>query len=168
MYNAMRWVNLLLVLGTFLVYLSPYIPPHVFFPLVFPGLLFPWLILANALFFVFWLIVHDRYFLFSLGVIVLGFAEVSSIIGRPWGQLNHNDSNELTLVTFNMRRLEPFDNKQQVVSPDVLTEVLGSYNADIICLQEVPSTQKKQDKIRAAFARNLGMGFSSMSASKSL
>ena len=95
----MRWINLLLVLGTFLVYLSPYIPPHVFFPLVFPGLLFPWLILANALFFVFWLIVRDRYFLFSLGVIVLGFAEVSSIIGRPWGQLNHNDSNELTLVT---------------------------------------------------------------------
>ena len=132
------------------------------------GLLFPWLILANALFLVFWLIVRDRYFLFSMGVIILGFAEVSSIIGMPWGQLNHDDSSELTLVTFNMRRLEPFHNKQQTVNSDVLTEILGAYNADIICLQEVPSTYKEQEQIRAAFTKNLAMEFTSMSASKSL
>jgi len=50
-----RWLNVLLILTTFVAYLSPYISPTTFWPVSIFGLAFPILFLLNFLFFLYWI-----------------------------------------------------------------------------------------------------------------
>ena len=77
----MRWMNVILILATFAAYLSPYINPIQFWQFSFFGLIYPWLLLANVLFVVFWILKKNKYALFSIGCIILGWGQVTSFVG---------------------------------------------------------------------------------------
>ena len=74
-------MNVLVILSTFLAYLSPYVNPTHFWQFSFFGLIYPWLLLTNLLFVFFWLIKKKKNFLLSLGCILLGWNHVTSFVG---------------------------------------------------------------------------------------
>ena len=101
------------------------------------GLLYPVLLLGHGLFIIFWLLRFNRYFLFSLITILIGYTHFLGIIGINSGAFNSEDliNNSIRVTTFNSLSLvdktiyRPYDTVQW-------ENLLEQTNPDIICLQE--------------------------------
>ena len=96
----MRWLNILLIFTTFIAYLAPFISPATLSVFSFFGLLYPWLILSNVLFILFWWYKKDWYALFSLGCLLIGFNYLSTFIGLNTEE--NKNPNSLKVVTYNL------------------------------------------------------------------
>ncbi len=163
----LRWINLFLVLGLLVVYVAPFVPPQTFWPLVFPGLFFPWLLLANVLFLIYWLLRKQwKIALLPAGVLLLGFGHVRSLVGLPAPVKASSD--QLTVVTYNIHRMYPYYGDADHATADQLAGQLMRYKPDLICLQEMPSSGRSQRAIAQAFAKKLDLPHASIKASKSL
>lgn len=165
----LRWTNLFLVLGLLVVYVAPFVPPQAFWPLVFPGLFFPWLLVANVLFLIFWLLRKQwKIALLPAGALLLGFGHVRSLVGWPAQGSAEASADQLTVVTYNIHRLYPYYGDSDNVSADQLAGHLVRYQPDLICLQEMPSSDRSQRAIARAFAKKLDLPYAEIKGSKSL
>lgn len=138
-----RRINALLIIVTFLAYLSPYINPAVFWPTTFLGLAYPWLLLGNILFVLFWLWREKWYFLYSLGCILLGWVHLTNFIGFSFESIPPKQENELTVMSFNAYGFRYFYGKNpKYRTPYSKYSILDFYdfikkeNIDVLCLQE--------------------------------
>ncbi len=77
----MRWMNVLVIFATFFAYLAPFANPARFWPFSFFGLIYPWLLLTNILFVLYWSILKKKYLVLSLGCILMGWGHVKSFVG---------------------------------------------------------------------------------------
>ena len=136
-YSYLRWANAILILCTFLAYLSPYIHPATFWLLSFFGLIFPWLLLFNFLFLLFWLFLREKYFLLSLGCILMGWGNMKTIIGIN-GREAASEST-LHVMTINTHSLRDKENKNKKLGIDDMKQFTRFEQVDILCLLEFPS-----------------------------
>lgn len=138
--TILRWANLLLILATFLAYLSPYINPDQIWVFSFFGLAYPLLLLFNILFVLFWMLFKDRYFLFSLGCIVMGLGAMHGFIGLNFSSENPAE-NDITVMSFNMRDLLDLKRLKgpqlEQKSYEFLRYLNSAGEIDILCGQEI-------------------------------
>ena len=146
-FRYLRWLNVILILVTFLAYLSPYVHPSTFWPPSFFGLIFPWLLLANFLFVLTWVSLRQRYFLFSLGCILMGWGNVKSIVGIH--SSNPVIESSIRVMTFNTRSIRDKDNSNQKLSIEELKQFTQLEKVDILSLQEFPSGQGNKPHMNA-------------------
>jgi hypothetical protein len=90
-----------IILLTFLAYLCPEINPKVFPWLSFAGTGFPWLLIANVMMLGFWLWRWDRYALYHLGIIVLGWQYIERFVGTNLDKNNVPES-AIAITTHNL------------------------------------------------------------------
>lgn len=130
MEKVLRWLNLLLVVVTFIAYASPYInPSHIWFFSII-GMAYPWLLLFNLCFIFGWLLTKKWYFLFSVGCILMGWNHFQSFVG-----INNSTSaleKELTVMSFNA--MSYYKMKGDIL--ESFSQTLAQLNPDIICMQE--------------------------------
>ncbi len=135
-------LNLLAVFGIFLAYLSSYIPPASFSMLPFAGLAYPYILVLNLIFILFWLISKKRFALISIVAILLGWSQMgrlvrinSSSVENPGIQrtkvLSYNIQNFLNVNAANTKYVNDFSNEKNII------EFIKTQNADIVCLQEM-------------------------------
>jgi len=74
-------MNVLVIFATFFAYLAPFVNPARFWQFSFFGLIYPYLLLTNILFVIYWSVLKKKYLLFSLGCILLGCGHVTSFVG---------------------------------------------------------------------------------------
>lgn len=141
MLKLLRWLNIILVLITLISYLAAWVNPKTFWPLSFFALPFPWLLLANILFMVFWAFIKKYQALLSLGCIALGWTHLTSFVG-----LNLPGSPAeaaLTIKTFNAYGFR----KEAVTGKRYTAEEMPRYfpaqGIDVLCLQEFPTYYPK-------------------------
>ncbi len=138
-YNTLRWANVLLILITLVSYLSPYISPVLFWPISFLGLAYPWLLLANVLCVMGWLILKNRYFLFSLGCIIIGWGHLSNFIGFSSTGDTLNTS-AVKVMTYNIQalnRLRTGNRERSLKKRAAFLRFMKENNPiDILCTQE--------------------------------
>ena len=99
MEKTLRWLNLLLILITFLSYLSPFIDPAFLWFFSLLGMGYPWLLLFNMIFVLIWLFKKHWYCIFSLGCIFVGFNHFQSFIGL--NEIQPNEQAEIKVMTLN-------------------------------------------------------------------
>jgi len=130
MEKTLRWLNLLLLFITFISYLSPFVDPSSFWFFSFFGMAYPWLLIANIIFVLFWLSSKKWYFLFSLGCIFVGQSHFQSFVGL------HNDlpaqEAEITIMTFNSMSYRKIKGATRVK----FKELLATHSPSIIAIQE--------------------------------
>ena len=97
----MRWTNVLVIFATFFAYISPFVNPINFWQFSFFGLIYPWLLLANLLFVGLWIFRKKKYFLFSLGCILIGWGHVISFVGLNFGG-ETTVENSITVASYNI------------------------------------------------------------------
>jgi exonuclease III len=139
MTKLIKWANLFLIFLTLLSYLSPFVSPYIFWPLSFVGLLYPWLLLSNFIFIIYWGIQKDRYLLFSLITLGIGWGYLTSFIGLNNGNIDKNA--QLKIVSYNVNNLKSLWNKKDTIRykkahaafPFFKQKVEG---VDIFCAQE--------------------------------
>lgn len=98
--QLMRWLNVSVILLTFLSYLAPITNPNAFWPLAFLGLGFPMLLIANILFVLWWAFRRHWYAFFSVGCLLMGWSHVQGALTLHFGGALKPEvtKNELTLI----------------------------------------------------------------------
>lgn len=140
LYKLMRWGNVLLILVTFLAYLSPFINPESFSWINIVGTAYPWLLLANVIFVVLWLVLKNRYALFSIACILLGWNHLTGFIGVnvSSGNLTEKTFRVVTFNTSGLKFLAAKDTLKHLQNiKDFVNTLHQEGNIDILCLQEV-------------------------------
>lgn len=140
LYNILRWFNVLLIFLTFLAYLSPYINPESFSWLNIIGTAYPWLLLANVLFVILWAFLKNKYFLFSLCTILMGWSHLSRFIGFNFSTTEAT-ANSIRVASFNTSGLGYLADEDTLKHWQHVNNLVGFLNQkgslDILCLQEV-------------------------------
>lgn len=147
----MRWLNILLILTTFIAYLAPQVSPNTFSPFAFFGLLYPWLVLGNLLFIFFWAYRKDWYALFSIGCLLLGMNYLPTLFGTNFDEKELSGTTKI--VSYNLYGLRGWDKKSGWVYGNQLGEFKKQKaafgNVKIFAGQEM--SENLAEKIGATF-----------------
>ena len=127
-------LNFLVILALLISYLAVYIPPDKFWIPSFFGLAFPFFVVANILFIVFWVIFKPKFLLFSLISVLIGWGFVNRYV-----QFSGKSTNKegIRVVSYNVQNFAGKTLADQKASANKIQEFLNEKNADIICLQEI-------------------------------
>lgn len=153
-------INSLAVLGLLLSYLSLFVSPEHNWLLPFLGLVYPYLLLANVLFFLYWLFRLRLYLFLSLITILIGW----NIIWRTvqveisTDPLPHGES--FRVMTYNVRNMS----NNNMLLPDLqvrdaIVRRLKDNDPDILCLQEFESIGLDPESFIRFMSQYLGLPY---------
>ncbi len=146
--KILRLLNYVLAGGLLLTYISVYISPELFWPMAFLGLVFPFLLVANILFVIYWITKKKRLFLLSLIVLLMGINPISHIYQVDFSgnkrQENLESGKEITIMSYNVRVFNLFGNNKFGEEQKKLFAFLRKKDPDILCFQEFYINEKKQ------------------------
>jgi endonuclease/exonuclease/phosphatase family metal-dependent hydrolase len=134
-------LNFITICGLLAAYLSNYIPPSMFSWFAFAGLIYPFFLISNLIFVVFWLITRKRYALISIIAILIGWNQLGRFI-RIFPKNEKPKTESVKVMTYNIQNffnknisstkyIENFKNREKII------DFIEAQNADIICLQEM-------------------------------
>ncbi|WP_299437355.1 endonuclease/exonuclease/phosphatase family protein [uncultured Aquimarina sp.] len=129
------FINSLVAFALLMSYLLPYISPQTFPLLSVLSLTVPILIVINALFLLYWVILLKRKMLLSLIVLILGISHVSSLY-KLRGKSSNEINDTLSLFSFNVHAFNRFKWIDSDVIPKDISKLVKDENPDIFCVQE--------------------------------
>jgi len=145
-------LNLLAVGGLICAYLAPYVDPRDNFIFALFGLLYPWLLLANMLFGIIWLIMWKRYAWISLIAILAGWNQLHAMAAWNSGERILTPGNNISLISYNVHGfLGPQDETRQIRSE--VTEYLAEEHPDLLMLQEFKVREKETGPVLRAMSK---------------
>lgn len=130
--------NTLVIIALLLAYLSNHVSPSVIWALPFFGLIYPYLILLNAAFIIFWAVRKRWYFLFSLVAILSGWNHLSRTFRISDGGDFQDGVHYIKLTSYNVKNLS--NDNVDLVNKDIRRRIIGYLNStgsDLLCLQEL-------------------------------
>ena len=128
-------LNIVLVLCTFLAYISPEVHPHVS---RIPGMLslfFPVLFFLNLFTILFWLSFGKWYALISLVSLAIGYPRIRNFI-QPGIHTQSTEEQTLRLATYNIFSFHKVNPREGTAEQVVLQMIKDLGDPDILCLQE--------------------------------
>ena len=140
-----RFHKLFLVLNIIFVvllvgsYLGGLISPKKFWPLAFFPLLYPYLIIVNIAFIIFWAIQLRKLAFLSLVSILIGYSNLGKLFqyGNEKIDLENSHQNKyLKVMSFNVRVFDLYNWKHNTETRNKIIEFIQSENPDIINFQE--------------------------------
>jgi endonuclease/exonuclease/phosphatase family metal-dependent hydrolase len=141
------YLNIIAGILLLLSYLSTYISPAKIWVLAFFGLAYPYILLLNLLFLVYYIIRWKRKFLLSLIIILLGFNHLNNFIpirlGKKYikGQ-EKEGGNEIKILSFNVRAFNIYEWYSNPATAKGILNLIQSEHPDVICLQEYYTSSK--------------------------
>lgn len=157
-------INILAALSLLVSYLSAFISPEKFWLLAFFGLFYPFILIINILFVIFWVIFRKFYFLISILCILGGLPFLKRIIqfSNPFPdkyhyQQKYNPANtSFKLLTFNVRLFNLYKWEPGNKAEEGIFHFIDREQPDIICFQEFYSrdnSRLSEEKIREYLKR---------------
>ncbi|MBL4651855.1 MAG: endonuclease/exonuclease/phosphatase family protein [Flavobacteriales bacterium] len=123
-----------------ITYLAPFVPPDIFWPIAFFGLAYPFILLINIVFGIYWLVTFKRQILLSVIVIGCGWGQLTNFIQLGSSE---NQLEGFKVMSYNVRLFDLYnwsDNKQ---TRNKIFELIDEKSADIICFQEFFYSEKR-------------------------
>ena len=134
--SILLFLTVLAALLLLLSYLSVYIKPTVFWFLGIIGLAYPFLLLANVAFLVYWIVRWRWGFLVPLVAILIGISHFSSFFQFPFGKKFEPSEKDIKIISYNVNLFQLFAWASEPPTYKQIFEFLEKENADIVCLQE--------------------------------
>ncbi len=137
-------MNILFAGALIFSYLAVKINPAVFALPAFFGLAYPYLLIANIIFALIWVVVLRYEAFISIIVIILGITNFSNYfkLTRSSGE----KTGSMKVLSYNVRLFNYFENRKSGISEKKIIELLKNQQADIVCLQEVYFTGNPGEK----------------------
>jgi endonuclease/exonuclease/phosphatase family metal-dependent hydrolase len=136
------FVNIIFAISLLVSYLAVYISPDKFWLIAFFGLAYPFLLLINLLFFLFWLILFKKGLFLSLIIILFGFNYINKTIQFSSKHLK-KDSESIKVLSYNVRLFNIFkpakNDKEILKNRNDIFNVIREDSSDILCFQEFVS-----------------------------
>ncbi len=126
-------LNIAAVIALFISYLSVLIPPDKYWIPALFGLAYPFLVVANVIFVVFWLFFKPRYSFISIFAVLIGWSMLSRYV-QFGAKTTENEG--VKVLSYNVQH---FTGNDKLSEKDIANEIitfLNAENSDIICLQE--------------------------------
>jgi endonuclease/exonuclease/phosphatase family metal-dependent hydrolase len=133
---VLRFLTVVAGLSLLLAYLSVYIKPTVFWFLGLVGLFYPFLLLINVAFLVYWIIRWKKYFLYSAFVILIGVSHLANFFQFPFGKNQQVNDDDLRVISYNVNLFQLYSWAQKPPSHSSIFKFIHSENPDVVCLQE--------------------------------
>ncbi len=129
-----------LVIALGVSYLSVWVPPDKCWIPAFFGLAFPYLLVANLILFVYWLVRLKKESVIILVIVLLGWNNIVHYYRMPVKRAEktqgHVYRGNFTLATFNVRSFNVYAYLPDVRKDEEITRFLRDIKPDILCLQE--------------------------------
>ena len=126
-------INLLAVVALLASYSSTFISPAKIWHLAFLGLAYPYVLIVNIFFCVFWLLFKPKLVLFSLIAILIGFGHLGNYYQiKP----QKTSASGLTICSYNIKNFQQTQGERRETAVKI-QNYLRDKNADIICIQEM-------------------------------
>lgn len=151
-----RWINVLLILLTLLVYLVPQVNPKSFWPMSFLGPLFPWLVLFHLGFIAYWAVARKAYVLMSLVCLLLGWNHLTNIVAFRPPQSGENA--DLRVMSYNVYMLQRIMDNDEALA----AKRQGSFTSFMASLEplDVLATQECSERFTNWLKRELKFPYS--------
>ena len=151
LYRILLFINLIFAAGLLLSYMSVYVNPSIFWPVAFFGLVYPFLLLANVLFMIMWLVRLKKEFLISLIIILLGWGYIKRVVSFQGKSLDKEtmetiidtdgsdieNKTNINLLSYNVRLFNIFNQSKDKNAGEKILELISGKNPDLCCLQEL-------------------------------
>jgi endonuclease/exonuclease/phosphatase family metal-dependent hydrolase len=138
--NILFKLNILAAFFLLLSYLSVFVPPELFWPLAVFGLLYPYLILINLFFVIFWAVGLKSKFLISFCIILLGAPFIIRNVQLPIPfKKEHTKAEEacsFKVMSFNVRLFNLYKWIKVDHAANEISRYVKAVSPDIICFQE--------------------------------
>lgn len=171
--NIIFICNIIAALSLVASYVSAFVSPQEFWLLAFFGLFYPFLLILNLLFIIFWLIFRKFHFLLSLICILAGLPFIKRIIqvdnsfhDKYYYQQKYNPGNTtFKFLTFNVRLFNLYKWESKSDAEAGIFHFIEREEPDIICFQEFYSrenTRLSEENIRNSLkkAKNAHISYS--------
>lgn len=126
-------------------YLASVINPDDFWVIAFIGLGYPFILVVNVLFAIYWLFKRPVFALGSVVVILLGWKFLVSTIGFRESSAVHvpkSSDNLIRVMSWNVHFFKKFEQTYDLASRDQMLDVIRREQPDILCIQEFFSRRK--------------------------
>jgi len=126
-----------------LSYTAPFInPAKILFP-AFLGLAYPYLLLINLVFLVYWIIRFRKELLISLVVIMIGWGHLMNFLPLNYNSDSRDGSPEgLGVMSYNVRTFDLYHWSKEENSTEGIFRIIRENNPDILCMQEFYTENK--------------------------
>lgn len=144
-------LNSILAFILLLSYVLPYLPPRHFALLSVLVLSVPFLIIANALFVIYWTLKFKKQFLLSLIILGLGYTYILSFLN--FNNSENFSSKGISIMSYNVRNFNhstPSKTSKEL-NNDAL-EFITSQNLDLLCMQEYPKINHIENHFEGYFS----------------
>lgn len=132
--RILLWLNYVFVVSLLVSVSAKYISPHLFWLIAFFGLGFPYLVLVNLLFVIYWLSQFRREALISLIMILLCFFTVRRYVQYSFSNSGSND--DIKVTSYNSMLFDLYNWSKNSQSRQHILNQLQEINPDVLCLQE--------------------------------
>lgn len=150
--HAVLLLNYTFVLSLLASYLASAISPSSFWPVAFMGLAYPFILLSNIFFIVYWLVRRPLFAIPSLLTIALGWKFLFSTFGFRESSaiaVPKSSAQMLRVMTWNVHNFRSFNpSKDERATRDQMLDVIRKEQPDILCLQEYYSKRRGENNIR--------------------
>jgi endonuclease/exonuclease/phosphatase family metal-dependent hydrolase len=127
------FLNFAVVAALLISYISVLIPPDKYWMPSLFGMAYPFLVVANILFILFWLLFKSRFALLSLVSILIGWGFLSRYVQISGKE---TETEGIKVLSYNVRHFQGDGTIKPKENANKILTFLNEQNADIICLQE--------------------------------
>jgi endonuclease/exonuclease/phosphatase family metal-dependent hydrolase len=138
--------NILAAVLLLLSYTAPFInPSKLLFP-AFLGLAYPFLLILNLAFILYWIIRFRKELLISLIVIILGWGHLMNLLPLNLPGNNSSEANpqetSMSILSYNVRTFDKYQWSENENSREEIFQLINNASPDILCIQEFYSVNR--------------------------
>ncbi|MFC5285086.1 endonuclease/exonuclease/phosphatase family protein [Pedobacter alpinus] len=135
--KTLLFFNFAVIIALLLSYCATIINPLTFWYFTLFGLAYPFILLANVLFIIFWAILKRWYFIYSLLFILIGFKPLTRTFGFRLSNTDFvTDSNTLKLMTYNVHNFRTQEGILDTALSKNFYSMIKSEDPDVVGFQE--------------------------------
>ncbi len=135
--NIFLIINLILVILLLLSYLSVYISPETAWIFPFFGLAYPYILLMNLIFVIFWIVFRKWYFLLSLLIILAGWGPLKKLV--QFSAKKHPvevRQDSFRVLTYNVRLFNYYQWEKDTGVRRKMMDYIHAEAPSVVCFQE--------------------------------
>ena len=138
------FLNSLLAIALIIAYFLPYIPPKSYPLISVLTLGVPILIIANLVFFLYWLLRMKRQMLLSLIIMIVGFGFASKFYKWPFASSERGG--QYSIMNYNVRMFNRSNWTDEDNIPDKINIVIDEADPDILTIEEYYKNEHLEEK----------------------
>ena len=132
-------LNILAAVAFLIACANRYLNPGDWWYLALLGLFFPFMVVAHIIFVIGWLLARSKWALLSLIVLIVGYTNISALVGTNFRSEFKSAKTDSTLriLSWNVHQFGFFEGyKKGFIVRKQMLDYLTEQNADIVCFQE--------------------------------